>query len=199
MFRLSGLAIRDKEKNRLLHLGGALSIRRPESEKYIIALRPESHLAPRYASTGVIDSTDHVILFGMEAALVLNRFSFQSELVYSKVSAFGGDLNFPTFYGQVSYFLTGESRQYKNGYKGFTRVIPKRNFGDGGAGAWEIALRYSDSDLTATETGRALKDITVGVNWHLNPVTRIRMNYINANLKGVGTTNIFQMRFQVDF
>jgi len=199
VLRVSGLAMQNKEKKQLLHLGVAFSHREPESEKYIIALRPESHIAPRYATTGVIDSVAKVNLFALEAALVLNSFSFQTELVYSNVLADGVDMKFPTYYVQVSYFLTGESRQYKGGINGFSRVKPKKNFGGGGSGAWEVALRYSNGDLTDQDRGERLVDITVGVNWHLNPVTRISLNFINANLKGVGTTNIFQTRFQVDF
>jgi len=199
VFRLSGVAFQNKDKKQLLHLGGAYSHRKPESEKYIIALRPESHLAPRYASTGVIDSVSKVNLFSLEAALVLNSFSFQTELVYSNVSADGVQLKFPTYYAQVSYFLTGESRVYKGGTSGFSRVSPKKNFGGGGSGAWEVALRFSNGDLTDGDRGGRLNDITIGVNWHLNPVTRVALNYINANLKDVGTTNILQTRFQVDF
>ena len=37
------------------------------------------------------------------------------------------DYNFSSYYGQVSYFLTGERRKYKNSLAGFDRVSPKKN------------------------------------------------------------------------
>ena len=52
------------------------------------------------------------------------------------------------------------------------------------------------------------KNFTAGLNWHLNPNARITFNYIFAHVEdsNAGTqflresdTNIFQMRFQIDF
>ena len=143
---------------------------------------------------------DNVNLIGIELALVLNSFSVQGEFVNSKVDAESGSVSFPTFYGQVSYFLTGESRVYKGGYDGFDRVKPTNNLGDGGFGAWEISARYSRVDFTdQLLLGGEMSGITVGLNWYLNPVSRILLNYAIEDLQDFGTTNIFQTRFQIDF
>ena len=104
-------------------------------------------------------------------------------------------------YIQGSYFLTGEKRNYKTSSGAFDRVKPKENFRfGGGPGAWEAAVRYSSIDLDDSGvSGGELKDITVGLNWYLNPNTRIMWDYIRADLDDVGDANLFLMRFQVDF
>ena len=80
-------------------------------------------------------------------------------------------------------------------------MSPRRNFDcKGGPGAWEVAVRYARLDLDdSTVTGGTLDDFTVGLNWHLNPNVRMMLNYVRANLDGVGDSNIFQSRFQIDF
>ncbi|MEZ5198692.1 MAG: porin [Bacteroidales bacterium] len=67
----------------------------------------------------------------------------------------------------------------------FDRGKPKKNFGaEKGAGAWELALRYSDLDLDDTDiNGGCLANITSGMNWHLNPSTKFMFNKVIANLK----------------
>jgi phosphate-selective porin OprO/OprP len=108
------------------------------------------------------------------------------------------------FYVEGSWFLTGESRSsfYRTQFGSFDRIIPLNNFSITGAhwGAWQLAARFSrmDTDSGAIQGGR-LDDITGGINWYLNPNTRVTVNYIWAHLEGVGDSNIAQGRFQVTF
>ncbi len=52
-----------------------------------------------------------------------------------------------------------------------------------------------------------MQDTTVGVNWYLNPNTRISMNYVHSNVdRLVDTTRLYDdgadmvaMRFYIDF
>ena len=67
-------------------------------------------------------------------------------------------------------------------------------------GAWEVCLRYSHLDLTdGLIAGGVLDDFTVALNWYLNPNTRFMFNYVYADREDVGSANIFQMRFHIDF
>ena len=52
-----------------------------------------------------------------------------------------------------------------------------RGFGD-----WELAVRYSFSDLSnkATQAGR-LGSVAVGLNWHLNANAKLQFNSDSAN------------------
>ncbi len=109
--------------------------------------------------------------------------------------------DFDGYYIQGSYFLTGENRKYKTSSGAFDRVKPRENYSQkGGCGAWEVAARYSKIDLNDNNvTGGELEDVTLGLNWYLNPNTRIMWNYIRADLDRTGDSNLFTMRLQVDF
>ena len=117
-----------------------------------------------------------------------------------------GDPVFQSWYAYASWFVTGENRNYTPSKAIFERVRPKANFldGKGGFGAWELTARVSSLDLIDEAIdGRRMLDLTAGVNWYLNPMTRIMLNYIHSEVDrrggDVGGANIFAMRFQVDF
>jgi phosphate-selective porin OprO/OprP len=63
-----------------------------------------------------------------------------------------------------------------------------------------VAARFSRIDLGSENIeGGTEDDVTGGINWYLNPVTRITVNYVWAHLESVGNSNIAQGRFQVSF
>ncbi len=73
--------------------------------------------------------------------------------------------------------------------------------------AIELTARYSELDLSdeAVNAGR-LDTTTLGVNWYLNPNTRVMLNYVRAkaDLSNIGDTrdgnaDLLAMRFQIDF
>jgi phosphate-selective porin OprO/OprP len=199
--RIAGTAI-DNE-NTLLHLGVSYSYRKPqENHTFGYSVRPEVHISDKYIVTNV-NGVDNVNLFNFETALVANSFSVQGEYATANVKSSINDETFNSFYVQASYFLTGEKRVYKNSIDGFDRVKPINNFGDNnGMGALEVALRYSAIDGMNSDK---MSNITAGLNWHLNPATRIMANYVISNIEnntqfnGDGQFNAFQMRFQIDF
>lgn len=197
----------------LLHTGVAYSYRALGDETARLRGRPESHLAPRVIDTGDIAASD-MQLFGAELAYVYGPFSFQSEYYGATIDEIGADdLSFNGCYAYFSYFLTGENRPYCRKAGVFNRIVPFENFfrvrdQDGnvqmGKGAWEVAYRYSYVDLDDGQIqGGRVSDHTFGVNWYLNPYTRVMWNYINSTTDRAGVNdgivNIFQMRAQVDF
>jgi phosphate-selective porin OprO/OprP len=69
-----------------------------------------------------------------------------------------------------------------------------------GAGAWEVAFRYSYANLISNNIiGGKQSDFTAGLNWYLNPVTRVMLNHVLASIKDKGNASVFQVRFQVEF
>jgi phosphate-selective porin OprO/OprP len=95
-------------------------------------------------------------------------------------------------YVEVMYFLTGENRPFERtalhaGGARPTRIVPLRNFfwlpGDGcpnpfSGGAWQVGVRYSYSDLTDNGIfGGQTNEVTLGLNWFLNPNMKIQWNY----------------------
>jgi len=196
----------------LIHTGLAYSWRDANDNQVRFSQRPESHICDRVVDTGLFAADDYQLL-GVEAALVYGPLSIQSEYFNTWVNQLAGaDANFQGVYGYVSYFLTGEARNYKRTAGVFDRVRPFENFfrvrdADGymqmGKGAWEVAYRYSYLDLDdAGISGGLASDHTIGLNWYLNPYTRLMWDYVNSNVTRGGTTgniNILQMRCQIDF
>ncbi|MDK1030696.1 MAG: porin [Planctomycetia bacterium] len=197
--RVTALPIYRDKGRKLLHVGLAGSYR-DTNKTTTYAARPEMHLAPKFMSTGSL-SPSSVSLLGGEVAAVYGPWSAQAEVIWSSASGVGSSGNFYGYYGQLSYFLTGEHRPYKKSTGLFSRVKPKKNFGkDGGRGAWEVAGRYSFLDLSdAGIAGGQLRDFTLGLNWYLNPNTRIMWNYVHAELLGIGYADLAGMRVQIDF
>lgn len=204
----------------LLHLGLDYSFRSAPNDVGTWYARPESGFAP-YVVNFSLPDVNNWQDFGTETALVYGPLSLQSEFFAMSVNREGGVSNdFYGMYAFVSYFLTGENRPYNRKLGVFDRVRPFEEFfrvrtGDGavctGRGAWEIAYRFSYidmlDDLTTAGAGRAA-DHTIGLNWYLNPYTKIMWNYVHSmdtynktttNRIYDGTLDTFMMRFAIDF
>ena len=196
--RVTFLPIDDGDN--LLHLGAGFSSRNTSDQKYSISTRPENHLGTKLLDMD-LDNVAGMNLMGVEMAFVMGSFSVQGEYVMNSVEAME-DYSFSGYYGQVSYFLTGEKRKYKNSLAGFDRVKPNNNMKEGeGWGALELAARYSSMDLSEAHEG-ILNDITIGLNWYLNPCTRVMFNYVMGTLDHHGEEtkeNTIQCRMQIDF
>ncbi len=182
----------------LLHIGGSFRYRNVDGP-VDYAFRPEAHLAQKYVTTGDIE-TDNQYMAGAELAFVYDSLHVSGEFVNVSNAAPVGftDTTLHGWYAQVGYFLTGEKRPFKKTV--FSRVKPKDNVGDGGIGAWEVAVRISQVDVAdGQSTGTGLLDFTAAVNWYLNPNTRLMTNYILADVDGLDQAHIVQSRIQVDF
>ncbi len=207
-----------RSTNTALHFGGAYSFLDPANDGLNYATPPEIGIGetgggvppgvptsvPPFVNTGFLDvSTAN--LFDAELAWTSGAWQFQSEIVYALVNQIGGPaLAFPGAYAQIGYLLTGETRPYNWKRAVLGRVIPRRNFGGGGMGAWEIAFRWSRIDLSdANIDGGVLNDLTAGVNWYLNARAKFQLNYIHAFLERPDTVNsdanIVAVRTQFDF
>jgi len=195
--RITYLAMNDNSKT--LHLGASNSIRKNSGHSYGFSSRAENHLGNKLMSVSFED-VDKTNIFGGEIAYVNNALSVQAE--YLQTTVIGAtETALSSYYGQISYFLTGEKRSYKSSLDGFSRVKPNNNYGSGGKGAIELVARVSNMDLTAANEG-ALNDITLGLNWYLNPHTRVMLNYVMGEMTNeteVITENAVMMRVQLDF
>ena len=202
--RITYLAISDGDK--LLHLGISNSIRKNSDNDYGFSSRAENHMGSELLSVEFTNQVKDVNIIAGEMAYVNSSLSLQGEVIQTTVNTEIGQGNTPftheiiSYYGQVSYFLTGENRPYKSSLAGFGRVKPKNNYGENGWGALEVAARFSAIDMK--EDG-SLEDFTIGLNWYLNPNTRVMLNYVMGELTdGVGeviTENAVMMRIQLDF
>ncbi|MCG3136853.1 MAG: hypothetical protein HJJLKODD_00689 [Phycisphaerae bacterium] len=208
--RLTALPFYEDEGRRYVHLGLSYSRkyyqgdRREGDHLARFRSRPESHLAQRFIDTGPFYANAANIL-GAEAVWTHGPFSLQGEYFHDWVEGtWEWQTAEPSFYGfyvQASYFLTGEHRPYEKETGLIGRVKPLKNFReDGGWGAWEVAGRYSMTDLhDAHIDGDRLNDLTFGLNWYLNPNMRVMFNYIYADTEDFGNAHIYQMRLAFDF
>ena len=177
-------------------------------------------------SGGIPTGARNATYYGLEGAGVFGPFSVQGEYNHLSIDRFGAapTVNVDGYYVFGSWFLTGESRTFKNG--NVDKLKPFRDFSPGGGwGAWEVLARYDVLDLTdagfqsigGKAVNRKGQTWTLGLNWYLNPNLRITANYIRfkgensplvfpppaaAALNGPGTTakgDVFGSRLQVDF
>lgn len=215
----------------LAHVGVSYAFRdaefNPAAGRDVVRLRgrPEvraASLLPRFVDSGSI-AADQLELAGAEAAVVLGPLSVQGEFVAGRasdaVSLAGpggtprGDVTMTGYYVFASWFVTGENRAYNRKFGSFSRLVPRENFfcvntNEGvcrGSGAWEFAARYSALDLAESgiEGGR-LGDVTLGVNWYLNPNLKVQWNYLwidrqAAPPRASGLTQAVAMRLALDF
>jgi phosphate-selective porin OprO and OprP len=202
--RVTGLVFSNNETHQILHIGSSFSNRVPSKDdlgirNYTIGIRPESNLASKVVAY-TFTNINHINISNFELAYTTRAFSFQSEYTSAEINTVLENIKVPSYYAYVSYFLTGEHRPYKSSYKGFSRVKPLQNFDyNNGWGAFEIAVRVSSFDLSNVNQGE-LNDVTFGLNWYLNPKTRIMYNYVNAKNVDMNIKNRAHLiRFQVDF
>jgi phosphate-selective porin OprO/OprP len=181
------------DNGRVLHLGTAVRRHEPNDSTNGLrfASRPESNITDvQLVDTGVLAGTDDLLSHGLD----VNRKA-------------APDVDLQGWYVLASWFLTGESRPYKVSEGVFDRVSPTRIVGQGGGGAWELALRLSSLDLTdGALVGGEQRNLTAGVNWHLTPNVKLQANYIKVlDLDRPGHRNdgdepsAYTVRAQVDF
>ncbi len=204
----------------LLHAGLDYTYRSAPDHTMALAARPESAFAPSVVNMTFTDVTNMQV-WGAETALVYGPLSLQSEVFYSNLNHLTAASNdFWGGYAYVSYFLTGENRPYNRKMGVFDRVRPYEDFFrvrtcDGstvtGRGAWELAYRFSYIDMLdglTTKGAGIATDHTFGLNWYLNPFTRLEFNYVHSidtynvatasRITG-GNLDIFEMRVAMDF
>ena len=199
--RVAGRPWVDKENEQYLHVGASAGLLRYAGEEVRYRQRPETHIGPRFVDTSTIAAQEGTT-YGLETAFVSGPFHAEAEWSRVDVDVIGdSEATFDAFYISAGMFLTGESRPYKGSF--FGRVKPKKNWGDeGGNGAWEIAARYSTIDLDdGSIKGGEVDVITLGLNWYLNPVTRIMLNvnFIDPDAPDTDDVHAVQIRFQIDF
>jgi len=125
---------------------------------------------------------NNVTRFGGESAVVYGPFSAQAEYIQTNVSGKGYDnAVLQGAYGYVTYFLTGESRNYKAKTAAWDRLKPNRNFDmKGGLGAWELVAGYDWMDLNSGGVlGGSANVAKGGFNWFPHSHLRVSANYLH--------------------
>ncbi|WP_226467599.1 porin [Luteimonas panaciterrae] len=104
------------------------------------------------------------------------------------------------------WMITGEKPGFsaRSGVWGTTRVA--NPVGEGGWGAFEVAVRYDDYDFTDAPRGGEGKAYTLGLNWHLNDWVKLMLDYVHwktdnqvGSFRGLDTGDTIGLRTQVVF
>jgi phosphate-selective porin OprO/OprP len=192
----------------------------------------------RMIDTGPI-AASREFLTGLELLYVRGPFSVQAEYGWNwiddaiGIAPSGTTLNpairpaqdyvFSGGYVQLAYTLTGENRTYDRRYG----ILTRQYFADGpysnawlvrdengnaccGLGAWEIAARYSYTNLNDGTgknriQGGVMDGVSVALNWYLNTNLTCMFDYVYNNRKDVpvgtvpGFTSGLGMRVQLSF
>jgi len=130
---------------------------------------------------------------------VLDRANAPGSSVRNKDAEFGG------WYVEGSWVITGEAKQYSKESKGneygswgAPKVVKPFSLSGNSWGAWELAVRYSDTDLNwnansvSGVAGGEEKVWAFGVNWYLNNNVKLQVNNLVVNVErssGAGLTN----------
>lgn len=216
---------------RLLHIGGGFRYHNPEDSQN--ALRFSAVPESTVANVGLLDTgflggavgTQNTRIsdfrqYGVELVGVWGPASVQGEWIRTDVSRNFGvpDVSVQGWYATASYFLTGESRPYRGAYVGeqavMQRPTPRSAVGKGGYGAWELAARFSELDLTdasaALESQRLRggreDNFTFGLNWYPTDTVRVLADYthiLSLSRPGIAfddlNADIFELRAQLDW
>lgn len=91
------------------------------------------------------------------------------------------DPTYDGWYVQGTWTLTGEPRGYSFSDGRTKRPKPRHRLGDGGWGAFELAVRMSALDLLDQGVGSGRQqDLTLGLNWYPTPNIRFLANWIKV-------------------
>ena len=156
--------------------------------------RPELRVdGTRLVDTGAIDAA-HTSTAGVEAAAQAQNWLLMAEYTRLGIERRHSALADPTFSGWYvtgSWVLTGERRAFNPSTFAFDGPPVDHPFDwrQRTWGAWELAMRYSDLDLNFRPGGAGLpipadgvrggeqRILTAGVNWYLNPIVRLMLDY----------------------
>ena len=188
-----------KDPIHFLHVGGAVWYKDPNDTELRVRQRPGTI---RSADSRFIDAnfgtglTDDVLAFNAEALAIWGKFHLQGEYTHWDVSPVRptawsttnpGNVDLDGYYVEASYFLTGESMNFKTSEGVFSGVKPFGTFGKGGIGAWQVALRYEVMDLNDFTTGAGAgvrggeeRDFRIGLKWYPTPNLNFMADYVTV-------------------
>jgi phosphate-selective porin OprO/OprP len=184
--RVTGLPFVSDDEGNLVHLG--LGVRYTNAKEGLLGqTEPEFNNAPLFVETGLMEADDS-LLFDLEASWRAGPFWLAGEYVVTDLDSPAlGDPSFDGYHVTASWAFSGEMRSYNRRSGIFNQLPVSRSVYEGGWGAWELGLRWSELDLTdGVVEGGELQVASVGVNWWLSPIFNVNFNYRHVNLDRFG-------------
>ncbi|MBW1818949.1 MAG: hypothetical protein JRJ60_17560 [Deltaproteobacteria bacterium] len=148
--RVTWLPFLSGDESNLFHLGfGMRYSDAKEGGRFLT--EPEFTQAPIFVDTGLLEA-DSTMTYNLEASWRKGPFWVGGEYLSSQLKSPSlGDPRFSGYHLTGSWIITGEMRAY-NRRSGVLGPVPvSRSVYQGGVGAWEAAIRWSDLDLSDGE------------------------------------------------
>jgi len=172
------------ETDEKLHLGISASQRYTAGDETLrFRERPEAHITDtRIVDTDPTDidtiKANSLTRAVLEGAYINGPWHVQGEYYHTDVDRNGAglsDLTFTGYYVETGLFLTDDSMNYKTAKGSYSKITP-----NGDNGAWQIAARLSNVDLSDADIdGGEADSLTLGVNWFATSNIRFSANYVN--------------------
>jgi phosphate-selective porin OprO/OprP len=232
--RLTGLLLYKDEGREVMHLGTTLRtsgydngtnrfrVRGPERAGLPSVWANYADTANFRGSGGFQDiNVESVNVFGPWTIDAEYDFHFSNNAFINPHQPSVGTLFYSGGYVEILYFLTGEHRTYIRESGLYDRIVPRKNAywvkgKDGkpnefGWGAWQVGIRYNYLNLNDKGiNGGVLQDITLGLNWFINPNCKFQWNYSVTERhspaspttgpgQSDGTIQGFGMRYAMDY
>lgn len=196
------------EKNSLVHIGGGLSVRTPDSNKE----NTSSYRTITLNSCGVTSMFDKDILYAkvedskvqlksiLELLVYHRRILFQAEYMRSDICRYNqlSTYNTQGGYTHIGYLLKGKSYGYNRAY-----AIPAR---PADKGAIELMFRYNHTNLNDKEAsiyGGKQNDLSLGVNYYANKYMGVKLNgsytMVGDDCQSFYTKNFFLMQLRLEY
>ena len=214
--RVTGLPFM-RDKTHLLHIGGSVQYRNPNGNTIDIDQRDAviHIISNKDLNADFKGLADDAFGWGLETVGVWGPAYMKAEYVTLDV-----DLNstavtsgaFPQsstdldgWSVDLGYFLTGESKHYDTKKAQWGSLKPNNIVGKGGYGAWEVGIRYEESDYNDNlDINGDTQLFTAGLNWYVNNTMRFMANYVTTldfekpgNPKDGDEPSAFMLRGQV--
>lgn len=185
--RVTWLPYITEDESNLLHLG--LGVRYSDG-KDDLRFRSEAEFSdsPIFVDTGDPFPASKSMQYVVETSWRKGPYWLAGEWIRTDAdAAASGDPTLTGYSVTGSWILTGETRPY-NRKNGLMRPVPiAKSVYQGGWGAWELSMRYSDIDLTdGLISGGEMDILSLGVNWWLNPIFNVNLNYRHVWLDRFG-------------
>jgi phosphate-selective porin OprO/OprP len=199
----------DPATNFNIHLGGNVTdVLRPQvatswngtanttAASITLSDRPELRVDNvSFLSTGGI-AAKNAQAYGLEGAASWGPLLVEGEDFWydiNRVSNSGkSSPNFGGWYVEGSWVITGEPHKYNMATASYLRPSPDSPVGSGGWGAFEVAGRYSSTDLeyhagqADAVYGGKQNIISAGLNWYPIDAVKVMFDYETVSLRDIG-------------
>lgn len=181
----------------LLHLGAGFWYLEPNDSRVRVRQRPGVfHVVDsRFQDLNLgSNAVGDVVALNLEAAAIWGPFSVQAE--YSRwdvartrpagtapAAPRPRDVQLEGWYLEGAWFLTGEHMRLETAKAVYGAVKPLGVVGRGGAGAWQLAVRFDSLDLNDPGAGvfaGAQTTASLGLNWYATDTLRLMANYVTV-------------------